>query len=89
MIKAGVRCQVIACTSHNHSRYYYRISQYRKIVQIQGIGTIQINGIDTGDQYEYRKTVPILGIGTNIGKHIVLEDSISKDFKLFTTVNKE
>ena len=91
------RCQVIICRSqvsskgmlsNKHSRYHYCITQYRKIVLIQGISTntgkrhrykgsiqIQENGTDTGNQYEYRKTIQ-------------LESNISKGFKFFTTIKE-
>jgi len=59
-----------------HNRYHYCVAQYRKTVPIQGIS------MNTGKRYRYRGSVRIRKNNT------VLENTISKDFKLFTTINK-
>ena len=49
---------------------------------------IQEYSTDTGDQYEYRKTVSIQKTSTNTEKQYNLENSISTGFKLFTTIKE-
>jgi len=46
--------------------------------------TIDIIGRTT----QNKKMVPMQKIGMNTEKHSVLENNLSKDFKLFTTINK-
>ena len=75
--------QVIACrsqvssnrmSSNEHSRFHYRISQYRKTVPIQRIST------NTGRQYRYKRSVQIPKNDT------ILENSSSIDYELYTTI---
>jgi len=49
---------------------------------------MQENNIYTRDQYEYRKMVPIQGIGMNTRKWYRLKNNINIGFKLFITIKK-
>ena len=58
------------------------------MVPIRGSIQIQKNSINSGDRYRYKKTVPIHENIQILKNNTVLENSISKDFKLFTTIKK-
>jgi len=68
------------------------------VITRQVISTIDItlsiiiheNSIDNGHRYKYRKIVPIQGIVSVLilKNNTVLKNSISKGFKLFTTIKR-